>query len=277
MARRIQPIFDSVLSNPRLVGRERDFVESLQAHYKARKSLTAGRRRCLLEIEAKLDAPPVEVDAAMAARLDDLKGRASAARDTWAAQFAESLLAQLQAGRKLSPRQLEILSKVEARHSDEAVAQRATWEQDYDDEKRTKARIVARYYRSQGQYFREAADKILSDESYVVSPKLWSKMIENPYAKKVTEAFFADPKFNVGSLVLLRKGFMLTNEHGLGVRVSGVQADIRGRTPGTKAFVLRTDGDIISAARGAKRYQVLFVGTTTPVWVEERFLKKAKV
>ena len=66
------------------MGRERDFVESLQAHYHKRKSLTAGRRRCLLEIEAKLAAPPAEVDAAMQQRLDDLQGRASEAKDIWA-------------------------------------------------------------------------------------------------------------------------------------------------------------------------------------------------
>ena len=58
MARRIQPIFDSVLADARITGSERSFVESLQAHYQKRKSLSAGRRRCLLQIEERLKAAP---------------------------------------------------------------------------------------------------------------------------------------------------------------------------------------------------------------------------
>ena len=40
-------------------------------------------------------------------------------------------------------------------------------------------------------------------------------------------------------------------------------------------FVLRVEEDILNAVKGAKRYKLLPVGETTPVIVEERYLKKA--
>ena len=124
MARRIQPIFDAILSDARITGSERSFVESRQSHYRARKSLTAGRRRCLLDIEEHLKAAPASIDTAMESRLDSLLSRATEAKDRWAMDFIPSLKGQLLAGRALSPRQVEILAKVEARHSAEAVAER---------------------------------------------------------------------------------------------------------------------------------------------------------
>mgnify|MGYP003672595766 FL=1 len=41
-------------------------------------------------------------------------------------------------------------------------------------------------------------------------------------------------------------------------------------------FVVAVLPDIRSAAKGAKRYKLLPIGETTPIIVEERFLKAAK-
>ena len=136
MARRIQPIFDSVLADARITGSERSFVESLQAHYQKRKSLSAGRRRCLLQIEERLKAAPEPIDSAMESRLDSVLSRATEAGDRWAMEFIPSLKGQLSAGRSLSARQLEILAKVETRHSDEARAVRDNWGSSFTSEMR---------------------------------------------------------------------------------------------------------------------------------------------
>ena len=87
MARRIQPIFDAVLADPRIVGRERQFVESLQADFKRRGGLTPGRRRCLRQIEERLAAAPKAIEA----RHSD---EAQAARDNWASSWASNEDAQ---------------------------------------------------------------------------------------------------------------------------------------------------------------------------------------
>jgi hypothetical protein len=42
------------------------------------------------------------------------------------------------------------------------------------------------------------------------------------------------------------------------------------------AFVIGIMPEILSAAKGAKRYKLLPIGETTPIIVEERFLKAGK-
>ena len=100
MARRIQPIFDAVLADPRIVGRERQFVESLQADFKRSGGLTPGRRRCLRQIEERLASAPKAIEAGLDSRLSSLETRAYSAGDAWATDFVKSLRGQvLGAGR----------------------------------------------------------------------------------------------------------------------------------------------------------------------------------
>jgi len=262
MARRIQPIIDSILADARIVGRERTFVESIADFYKRNKRLSAGRRRCLLDIEERLKAAPVSIDPSMKSRLDGLLSRATKAGDKWAMDFIPSLEGQLLAGRDLSPRQKEILAKVEARHSAEAQAARDNWASTFTSEMREKMCIAARYYLANPPYFRELAKKALEDDAFVPSERAYKKMVENKFATKVIESTFSKPKFNPGSHVTLR-----TN-----ASTSGLWS-VRGKTgvvikPGAKP--------VTSAARGSKVYSVLFFGQATPSFVEERWLKKAR-
>jgi len=262
MARRIQPIIDSILADARIVGRERTFVESIADFYKRNKRLSAGRRRCLLDIEERLKAAPVSIDPTMKSRLDGLLSRATKAGDKWAMDFIPSLEGQLLAGRDLSPRQKEILAKVEARHSDEAQAARDNWASTFTSEMREKMCIAARYYLANPPYFRELAKKALEDDAFVPSERAYKKMVENKFATKVIESTLSKPKFNPGSHVTLRAN----------ANTSGLWS-VRGKAgvvikPGAKP--------VTSAARGSKVYSVLFFGQATPTFVEERWLKKAR-
>ncbi len=261
MARRLQPIFDSILADPRITGRERTFVESLQAHFRARKSLTAGRRRCLREIEERLKAAPATVDATLDNRLSNLLSRATKAGDRWAMDFIPSLRGQLLAGRALSPRQMEILAKVEARHSDKAQAERDSWASSFTSEMREKMVIAARYYLANPPYFGDLARKVIEDDSFVPTKRAFEKMVENKYATRAIESTLAEPKFNAGSHVAIRKTASI-----------GLHSTRR-----TNGVVLKVDAaPVTSAARGSKVYSVLFFGQTTPNFVEERWLKKGK-
>ena len=261
MARRLQPIFDSILADPRITGRERTFVESLQAHFHARKSLTAGRRRCLREIEDRLKAAPATVDATLDNRLSNLLSRATKAEDRWAMDFVPSLRGQLLAGRDLSARQLEILAKIEARHSDKAQAVRDNWASSFTSEMRAKLVIAARYYLANPPYFGDLARKVIEDDSFVPTKRAYEKMVENKYATKVIESTLSKAKFNPGSHVALR-----------------ANANVGWAIPRTSTgVVLKADAKpVTSPARGSKVYSVLFFGQTTPSFVEERWLKKGK-
>ena len=261
MARRLQPIFDSILADPRITGRERTFVESLQAHFHARKSLTAGRRRCLREIEDRLKAAPATVDATLDNRLSNLLSRATKAGDRWAMDFIPSLRGQLLAGRALSPRQMEILAKVEARHSDKAQAERDSWASSFTSEMREKMVIAARYYLANPPYFGDLARKVIEDDSFVPTKRAFEKMVENKYATRVIESTLSEPKFTPGSHVALR-----------------ANANVGWAIPRTSTgVILKADAKpVTSPARGSKVYSVLFFGQTTPNFVEERWLKKGK-
>ena len=260
MARRIQPIFDSILADDRLLGSSRSFVESLQEQYTRKKSLSQGQRRALGRIEAQLASAP-EIDVGEQNRLDSLISRAGAANDRWAVTFITSLKGQLSMGRELSPRQTEILKKVEDRHSDKAQAMRESWASNFSSEMREKLTIAARYYLANPPYFGDIAKKALEDDSYVPSERSYRKMVENKYATKVIESTLAEPKFNAGSHVAIRKTASI-----------GLHSTRR-----TNGVVLKVDAaPVTSAARGSKVYSVLFFGDSKATLIEERWLKKGK-
>jgi hypothetical protein len=268
MARRIQPIFDSILADARITGSERSFVEDLANFYKRTKRLSPGRRRCLLEIEERLKAAPSSIDPAMDSRLTNLLSRATEAKDHWALNFIPSLKGQLLAGRALSARQMEILAKVEARHSDEAKAERDSWASSFTSEMREKMEIAARYYLEKPPYFEDLVRKVLDDNTFIPSKRAYKKMVENNYATKVIESTLSEPKFKPGSHVALRANAGRLAVHGLLHRV---------RCRGTTGIVLKAGAKpVTSAARGSKVYSVLFFGQTTPHFIEERWLKKGK-
>lgn len=273
MARRIQPIFDRIFAafeanDPRIGGRQ-GFVKSLQESYKRKKSLTARQKQALLNIEAALDAPMPTVDAAMETRLTTLSSRAEAAGDKWTHDFAGSLLSDVRRGKSLSQRQMEVLVKVEARHTDASVTERQNWEANFTPEMREKMQVVARYYRASGQYYRDLVQKVLSDSDFVPSHHQWKKLMENKYAQKVLSSTFSEPKYNVGQLVAYRSSAKRI--------VNGNLVHVYGEKRLAKGFIVAVGAhEVVSAANDSKVYTVLFIGDTAPTLVEERFLKKAK-
>ena len=71
----------------------------------------------------------------------------------WENGFVESLQEQFNKHGKLSPRQLEILERIEKQKlSEEARGARSLWKSSYDAEKRRVARICAEYYKSAGYF-----------------------------------------------------------------------------------------------------------------------------
>jgi hypothetical protein len=180
----------------------------------------------------------------------------------WEQSFYASVKTQFEQRHTLSHRQLELLNKIAANYSPKALKQRAEWKLSWDSNKKEIATVCARYYHETG-YYGSIAGRVLEDPDFIPSFKQYKAMCENKYAEKVLEAHFKEPSYKVGSLVSLRdRAFSLLR--------SKLTND------STMVMVLRTDLPITSAAKGCKRYEVVQVGASLPLEVEERDLKKIK-
>ena len=184
---------------------------------------------------------------------------------SWDYEFLQSLAGQLQKGKTLSPRQEQCFQQILGRWSDEAMKARASWTQDWNDEKEEKFLIALRYYRRTG-YYSNIVNKYLTikengDYAVMSAPtmKEYNKIVENKYAAGVIANLQSKSKFEVGSAAVFR---------------ANADWHYRGKT-----CVILKHGDVgkvRSHAKGAKPVQVLVIGQAQPVWTEERHLKKAK-
>jgi len=180
---------------------------------------------------------------------------------SWEKGFVESLIEQFNKRGRLSPKQVEILERIETQKlSESARDDRQKWATNYDDEKRRIALICAKYYLKAG-YFTDLATDIVEDASYVPSEKAWKKMCQNKYALKVIAASDATPKYVVGSIVEFR---------------ATADWSMRNKANGMPCVVISSDGYVLNAAKGSKPYKVLPYGSMTVVECEERHLKKCK-
>lgn len=205
----------------------------------------------------------MEEGTTMLERINNVMGRISIAGDEsdWDFGFMQSLEEQLKSRGSLSPRQEEVLQQVEGRWSDEALKSRASWADEWDEEKEEKFNIALQYYRKTG-YYGNIVYKYLTTEGIRCagspSQKEYNKLVLNKYASGVIRNMQSEPKFPVGGTAVFRTG---------------------ARSNRGKPCVILKHGDITDVsthAKGAKPVQVLPIGSAAPVWTEERWLKKAR-
>jgi hypothetical protein len=202
---------EALIANPAISSRDKTFAESLHSFYTSKRRLTAGRARCVKQLEDRYSpeklAAAMEKGAAMLERLNAVCERTEP--KSWGRGFVNSLQGQIMAGRELSEKQIKTLEKIEAENSDEAIKARDTWKLDYrygtDPAWGTTpaikvAQVAARYYKAAG-YFQRLVDSILNDDGFVPTIEQYNKITKNKFAVKVLTAHFADPKFAPGSLV----------------------------------------------------------------------------
>ena len=249
--------FTNLLASKRLVGRDRTFIESLHRHWSSGKAMTSGRKHHFFIVKervAQLETRGDELaDKSLSAKLARLAGRAP--EGSWDHGFVTSLAEQNDSGRVLSPRQGEILTKIEDRYSDEAVLRARGWATEYDDAKRQTALRCAHYYASTG-YYRDLADRIISDPDFVPTMKQFNSITTNKYATKVLAGYETPAKYAVGSTVLPAAG---SNKRRLFAR---------------GGLVISDSEQITSACKGNRVYKVLPIGGMRPILVEERHIKK---
>ena len=145
---------------------------------------------------------------------------------------------------------------MEARFDPKVIAERQNWTDSWTDEKAKNLRVAAGYYLQNPPYFGEIAAKIVSDETYVPSAKLYRKMVENKYVQKVLATCASEPVFAIGSLVKVRK---TSRNHRLRDRI---------------AMVVDNNGEVKTSAKGGKTYTILPFGESNTIQIEERWLKR---
>jgi|TARA_R110001583_G_scaffold16196_19_gene65852 hypothetical protein len=251
--------FSNLVASKRLIGRDRTFIESLYRHWSSGKAMTSGRKHHFFIVKervAQLEARGDELsDKELSIQLAQLASRAP--EGSWDRTFINSVSEQNDSGRVLSAKQNDILNKISERYSEESVKLARAWAGEYDEAKRLIAVRCARYYWTTG-YYRDLADRIINDQSFVPTAKQYKSITANKYASKVLAGYAADAKYPIGTTVLPAAG-------------------CDGRTKGQLkrgGLVITTDEVISSACRGNRKYKVLPIGAMRPVLVEERHIKK---
>ena len=262
---------ENIISNPYCSARDKDFAGDLLTYYKRQRKLTAGRARCVKQMEERYSP---EACAAIQRLRDEgesdprivslkaLEGRCEGS--SWDKGFMESIIDQLLEGRQLSTKQEEILGKIEERNSEEVLNERARWTADWDLKPALKEefRVMMGYYGANPPYFANIVTaydiaESLDGHDYAPSKHVWSKICEGKYALKVINAHWAEPKYPVGSTVV--------------VRASATQ--FPNIYKGKAAAVISTTEPIRNASKGCKRYKILLMGVMKPALVDEKDIK----
>ena len=175
----------------------------------------------------------------------------------WDRGFIESVKEQLEAGRTLSPRQIETVEKIEGKFSDEAIEAAATWAERWDDEKQARSNVALKYYGRTG-YYQNIVQKAWGSEKFIPSQKEYNAMACNKYANAVINNAMSEAKWPLGSLVKFRTA-------------NRIRSFYRGKI----AVVVSHPTDVKTHAKGGKPYGVVLIGNSAIIQCEERDLKNA--
>jgi hypothetical protein len=262
--------FSNILSSSQLTTSDRTFVESLRNQHSRKRTLSSRQAAAFGRVEEryaklKLSGKPL-VDPALTSRLEAILKDSDS--DSWDNGFASSVLSQVKAGRTLSPKQLALVDDIEKRYNPEAKAARSDWLSNYGPEHREIAKVCAEYY-SNTPYYQDLVRKILANpDTFVLTQKQYNSMCQNKYALKVIKNHEAKPKYDLQSVVELRK----TSDK--------YKNNYPFNRKGKPGFIIKTGHIAPESCAGGLYYSVLFAGEVQPVDVQERdikLMKKAKV
>ena len=189
----------------------------------------------------------------------------------WDRGFLESVLEQVSKGKTLSTKQKNTLTKVLERNDEVSQALHDNWSDEYENDFKAHAKVLAQYHTRQ-PYYREMARDILND--HVPERKRFLRMFNNKYSKKVIAEYEKAPKYSTGDFVSPRASFVgfKNAEAESSIAHPAVRKSVE-RFASTGGFIIEIKSEIHSHAKGAKRYRILPIGETIPLIVEERFIK----
>lgn len=210
-------------------------------------------------------------DPSLKERLEKLLANPAVCQYPKTEEFMRSLLEQFNARGSLSTNQVRCIEDNEKRYSDDALQENAAnikaWQASYDEDKRTKMRLIAKWYKdmadagSQPYYYRDTCEKVLSEDRYIPSQQTYEKIVNNKYAQRYLEQLASKPKFNNGDAVVL------TNV-GKNSFVAGKHND--------NTFIIIEVTNKVRAAAGSRSYSLLPIGDDVLINIEERYLKLSR-
>ena len=177
--------------------------------------------------------------------------------DDWSRGYCESIMEQLNRGRRLTDKQMQALTNVFARNSSEEVEKYNEWQTTYNQVWAEKAIVLCYYYEKQGvPYFSNVRSDIVAGR--IPARHSFMKMVTNKFAAKVLAEWSKEPRYSVGTSVIVRD------------TVARRGGDARLQKGGV---ILATNEPIVTSASGSKRYKVLPYGSAEPISIEERYIK----
>ena len=174
-------------------------------------------------------------------------------------EFLQSLANSYSKYGRLTYRQHSAFEKIESFTKPEVIEEHNKWKEEYRKEHREKALVIAnQYFFGPGGYYASMSTRILTDDKFVPSRAAYEKMCDNKYANKAYHEITREPKYSIGSLIMLRSA-------------ATVKQDLRGKL----GIVIKNDYNYISSfAKGSKRYNIVLVGKRHAlVSCEERHIK----
>jgi len=186
---------------------------------------------------------------------------------------------------KVAEWQAKHLRECELTYSDEFLEEVRTYEANYTEQHLERFRLACNYYRTQGYYSHiigNVPEAFIQGTSDDYRPRYsdYLRMTDNKYFPKIWAAYTDEAKFPAGSLVQVRAESALPLRNPLSANdITTAWGKGWGfkKLAGQAALVLDTNPfQPRSAARGAKPYKILVVGHPEPMYIEERFLKRAK-
>lgn len=206
-------------------------------------------------------------DPSLKQRLEKLLSNAHIGQYPKTKEFLQSLLEQFNSRGSLSTSQVRCLEDNEKRYSDDNLekvnASLQAWQSSYDEDKRTKMRLIAKWYKDcalagkQPYYYRETCEKVLSEDSYVPSEQSYEKIVNNKWAQRYLQERDSTPKFKNGDVVELntmgKKNFSHFYDTG--------------------TFIVIEVTDQVRAVSGSRVYGLLPIGDNNTANLEERYLK----
>lgn len=238
---------------------DRRFAQSLLDHYNRKKYMSAGRAKCVRNLEARYATQP-KVNSNLLAELQTLNGKIDDG-SSWDAGFVESLISQVKSGRDLSEKQEQTLAKVNSRYSAEALAALDAFATEYRTNTLWQERfaMMVDYYKSNG-YYGNITSRVV--DGFVPTKKQYEAITCNKYAVKILAGWEADAKYPAGSMVCIRS----STRNNAAWRAAG-----NGKLP---VVIVAVNAERPSSAcKGNKIYKVLPVGCAQTFMVEERDLK----
>lgn len=164
-------------------------------------------------------------------------------------EFCNSIKAGWAKYKSLTKNQYSYFEAIEKRYNPEMIKANDEWKNNFTEDMRKRLKICAEYYINAG-YFTDIAKKAIENSDWIPTEKQFRAMCENKYAQRLIENMNTPPKFQPGSLVIV-KGY---------------------KTP---CMVFEV-GDTCTPTRGSRHYKVLPLGDDRTVEFQERYLKKHK-